>query len=202
MRFWSNLFRNKTSKRNFYNDKYPKKNLLYKRTEPEGTYQIDVRMFLNPKNHRLPKIDGLNDDSKALSGLKWIINNITYKAERAEYWSFGYQTQKRKFGDCEDGAILLYDMLRNAGIPGWKLRLSAGWVNWRNKKVGHAYLTYYVEENDRWVILDWCYYPNLNPVNWREDYKNEVNYEKTWFSFNEDYAWAKGLNTDARKVLK
>ena len=31
-----------------------------------------------------------------------------------EYWSYSYQTFIRGYGDCEDGAILMYDVIKNA----------------------------------------------------------------------------------------
>jgi hypothetical protein len=71
-----------------------------------------------------------------------------------EYWAVSYETLERKKGDCDDGAILLYDILRNSGIPAWKLRVNAGYgVNpGTGKQVGHAYVTYYSIENDLLII--------------------------------------------------
>lgn len=183
----------------YYNNKYPKIDATYRRADKLGELQIDVRQFLNPNNHLLPSIISESDDEKALEGLSWVIDNITYTPDKTqhglnEYWSYAYETMHARKGDCEDGAILLYDMLRHAGIPAWKLRLSAGFVKLGSNKVGHAYLTYFCNETDQWVILDWCYWPNPIPINLRKAYHDEKNYLKIWFSFNELYAWAKGLN--------
>ena len=195
------------SRKDYYNNKYPKSNIFYNRKELDGEYKIDVRLFLNKNNCLLPIIDEGDDDEKALQGLKWVLQNITYTSDTSEYknneyWAYGYQTLKHKKGDCEDGAILLYDILRNAGIPAWKLRLSAGWVMLANKKVGHAYLTYYCEDTEKWVILDWCYWENTVAIKDRKEYKKEINYKETWFSFNEDYSWTKGLNNQAKELLE
>ena len=194
------------SKKDYYENKYPKENITYKREE-DLEYQIDVRLFCNPVNFKLVRVHGEDDDEIALAGLKYVIKNIEYESDKEtygypEYWAFAYETQKRRFGDCEDGAILLYDILRHSGIPSWKLRLSAGYVKYGGSKTGHAYLTYYIEDFDKWVVLDWCYYPNNKPVEERPHYRDDGNYLDVWFSFNEEFAWTKGLNTQARKLLR
>lgn len=185
----------------YYNNKYPKSNITYKRKGLK-TIKIDVRQFLNKNNFKLPTLTG-NEDEIALNGLKWVIKNIKYTSDKKqfkipEYWSLGFETFEYKKGDCEDGAILLYDILRKNGIPTWKLRLSAGWVKYNNEKVGHAYLTYYSENNNKWVLLDWCYYPNIKKIKERKDYKDEKNYLSTWWSFNEQYSW--GDEGDIRNI--
>ena len=114
-----------------------------------------------------------------------------------ENWSFSYQTLERKNGDCEDGAILLYDILRNSGIPAWKLRLNAGIMATGE---GHCWLSYYVESqfwqskrDDKWVILDWCSLPDTETkVEDRIRHKENKHYKLIDFSFNEDYAWSVG----------
>ena len=121
----------------------------------------------------------------------------------SENWSFSYQTLGRGNGDCEDGAILLYDILRNAGIPAWKLRINAGFVrpDPLAPSGGHAWLSYYVESqfwkskrDDKWVILDWCN-GDLDTETKIEDrirYTDDKRYFDIDFSFNEDYAWSLG----------
>lgn len=190
-----------------FNDKYPKADLTYKRIEEDNVYQVDLRDFIFERDSLIPIVEGQTDDEKALNGLKWIIKNIKYNTDASEYktvefWAYPYQTLKHKKGDCEDGAILLYNILLRSGIPYWKLRLSAGWVKQGNGKVGHAYLTYYCEELGYWVLLDWCYWPNELPINQRKDYKDEENYYDVWFSWNQKYCFTKGLNTEAKKLLK
>jgi len=194
------------SKEEYYNNKYPKENISYKRTDKIGSYSIDVRQFLNPNNFFLPKFEG-TDDEKTWQCLKWIIENIKYVPDQNqyrqnEYWAFGYETLNTKRGDCEDGAILLYDIMRYNNIPTWKIRVSAGWVKTENKREGHAYVTYYCESKDKWVVLDWCYWPNFLYIEDRLDYKEEEKYEDVWFSFNENFSWSKGLNDESKQLLK
>lgn len=184
------------------NDKYPKKDITYRRTD-DKLYFIDIRNFINEYDSTLPIVTGNTDDEKAFNGLTLVKSRVKYTSDKTqfglgEYWCYSYQTWKNKKGDCEDGAILLHNILLKSGVPYWKLRLSAGTV----VGGGHAYLTYYCEETDTWVVLDWCYYPNSLPINERKDYKDEELYGVTWFSWNKKYCYTKGLNTKAKELLK
>lgn len=173
------------------NNKYPKSDVTYSRQETDGSYEIDVRNYINEFDHSLPLVEGQDDDQKALNGLKWVIKNIKYVPDKnsygyPEYWAYSYQTLKRKAGDCEDGSILLYNILLKSGVPYWKIRISAGSTSYG----GHAYVTYYYELGDRWVVLDWCYFPNETLIKDRADYKDNKLYEGIWFSFNKKYSYA------------
>jgi predicted transglutaminase-like cysteine proteinase len=199
------LTNSKNPKEDYYNNKYPKLDLTYFRVETDGNYSVDIRNFFNLNDKTIPIVTGKNDDEKALNGLKWVIKNITYTKDTSfdtykvnEYWAYAYQTLKHKKGDCEDGAILLANILIKSGIPYWKVRLNAGEVNGG----GHAYVVYYCEEKDRWVVLDWCYWENTLPINERKDYKEETNYFGVWFSWNTLYCFSTGLNTQAKEFLK
>jgi len=194
----------KNPKEDETNNKYPKTNLTYLRHETDMDYQIDLRDFFMLMDNLIPIVGGKTDDEKALNGLKWVIDNIKYIPDKSdksykfdEYWAFPYQTLKHKQGDCEDGAILLANILVKSGIPYWKVRLSAGNVTGG----GHAYVTYYCEEKNIWVILDWCYWPNILPINQRKDYKDETNYQDVWFSWNTKYCFTKGTKTNVNRYL-
>lgn len=193
----------KKIKEDYYNKKYPENDVPYFRTDNQKTIQIDVRQFVNPNDFNLPIVSGTTDDEKALNCLRWIIQNIKYVPDKqqygmGEYWAFPYQTLNNKKGDCEDGAILLASMMIKNGIPNWKIRVSAGNVLLNNQNAGHAYVTYYYEEGDRWVLLDWCYWPNQKEISDRIDYKFEELYKDIWFSFNDEYAF--GFAADLRKA--
>ena len=130
-----------------------------------------------------------------------------------EYWSYSYQTFLRGYGDCEDGAILMYDILRKSGIPAWKLRVNAGYVNNLDgspqmtpdgRDGGHAWLTYYVESQfwkgkdkreDKWVVLDWCnghkYARDVTtPLGEREQWSADIYDTNIELSFNEKFCWS------------
>jgi hypothetical protein len=199
----------------YYNNKYPKENISYIRTDRLGTLKIDVRQFLNKNNFNFPNLIGITDDEIALQSLLYVKNKIKYVSDKTqyklnEYWSFNYETLERKKGDCEDGAILLYCIMRYNNIPAWKIRINAGDVDdGKGNKGGHCFVVYYCEEQDSWKLLDWCYWSNNNKIKDRKDYKEETNYKSTWFSFNEDYSWAKDIkdipklkNIERRKQKK
>lgn len=198
-------------KEEYYNNKYPKVNLTYKRIETDSEYQVDLRDFISPFDNNIPFISDKDDDDIALQGLLWIIKNIKYINDSSlstyktnEYWAYVYQTLSHKMGDCEDGAILLYNILLKSGIPYWKIRLSAGFVKnlTTKEKIGHCYLTYYCEKTDRWVVLDWCWYPNQLKVENRKDYKDEESYSDVWFSWNQKYCYSQGPTTEAKRLLR
>lgn len=200
------------SKENFWNDKYPKVVIMYKgRMIPNyGMYELDVRSFFtNPVANELQQIvQGFSeeqkacDDQKALTCLEWVMDNIYYVSDKKrfdlpEFWLYPSETLKLLGGDCEDGAILLVNLMRVIGIPYWKIRLTAGLVFFLS---GHAYVNYFCEELDHWVLLDWCYHPNRKPVNKRPDYKDEKLYNRVWFSFNQRYSFAKGVKETGKAV--
>jgi hypothetical protein len=187
---------------NQLNNKYPKTSISYVRHETDGDYNIDVRDYFMINESSLPTITGKDDDEKALNCLIWIIKNIKYLDDKIdygydEYWAFPYQTFQRKKGDCEDMSILLANLIIKSGVPYYKIRISAGDVDdKKGNKGGHCFVTYYCEETNSWKLMDACYYPNLDPVNKRKDYKDETYYKNTWFSFNQLYCFAKGVKTD------
>jgi len=190
-------------KKEYYEKKYPKQFITYSRNERGNNFKIDVRNFIQPYSYDFPKFKGTNDEI-AYNALQWIIKNIKYTSDKTqykmlEYWAFPFETMYHKKGDCEDGAILLASIMIKNGIPNWKIRVSAGMAfdPFHNKLEGHAYCTYYSEENDKWVVLDWCFFPNQLKVKDRKSYKENPYYKDIWFSFNEKEAW--GKNEDLRK---
>lgn len=183
--------------------KYPAiEGITYERKELDGNYLIDVRDFVSAwRDSSIPVVSGQTDDEIALNGLKWVKDNIKYTADSSEYanneyWAFPYQTMKHKKGDCEDGAILLYCILRKSGIDYRKLRVSAGDTSYG----GHCYLTYYDEERDRWVSLDWCLLSNNLAIKDRANYKDETYYGNIWFSFNEIHSFSKGTKAELKNI--
>ena len=179
-----------------FNNKYPKQPIFYKKSVFGKDILVDIRQFINYHNTELPKVMGETDDEKAFYGLMWMIKNIKYITDKDqfgmnEYWDDSWEVVKNLKADCEGGAFLLYDILRSNEVPAWKLRLSAGYVKLNDQKVGHAYLTYYFEEKDKWVTLDWCFKVNSLLIFERKEYKDEEYYLDTWFSWNELYSWAK-----------
>ena len=167
------------------------KNIKYSQLNDSG----EIIPGLWQSNHRIRDII---DDGSAQSKIESAVLS-------SENWSFSYQTLGRMNGDCEDGAILLYDILRNAGVPAWKLRLNAGWVKTQDIQQplgGHVWLSYYVESqfwkskrDDKWVILDWTDNRDTSRETKVEDrprHSELKEYAAIDFSWNEDYTWSFG----------
>ena len=180
----------------YWNNRRPKINQVYKRQETDGTYEIDVRNYFMPFDVNIPIVEGKTNDEKALNALKLVISTIKYTPDKEdygydEYWAYPYQTLKRKKGDCEDGAILIANILIRSNVPYWRIRLNAGSV----KGGGHCYATYCRETDNQWVILDWCYWANLTPIKDRKKHSDEQNYSDKsrnfyiWFSWNQKYCF-------------
>lgn len=184
-------------KEKYYNNKYPSVNLVHTRTDFGRDFKIDLRLFVQPIDCKLPTIKGKTNDVVALNSLLWVIDNIKYVSDNSqygmsEYWSFPYQVIDTGKDDCESGAGLLASIMIKNGIPSWKVRVSAGFVDdKKGNKGGHAWVTYYCEEKNKWVILDWCYWVNKEPIKNRKVYKDEIFYKSIWYSFNNLYSWTK-----------
>lgn len=201
--------------KDYYNNKYPTKPVFYSGRVllgPKTRFKVDVRNFFTLNDESLKNIvTGLNlssqtDNQKALTCFKWISTNFPYKSDSTnygagEFWCMPYESLAKKSGDCEDGAILLANLLIIAGVPSWKVRINCGYVFEPIKKIqsGHAYLTFFDDIKEKWVILDWCYYPNLKKIVDREEYKKESMYQGVWFSFNNENSWATD-DGDVRKM--
>ena len=174
----------------YWNNKHPKQNITYKRSETDGLYQIDVRNYFTAFDSSIPMVDGDSNDTKALNALKFIRSNIRYVSDKSsyaldEYWAYSYQTLKRRLGDCEDGAILMANITLKSGIPYWRIRLNAGDV----KGGGHAYVTYCRETDNQFVVLDWCYWYKHLDIKDRKLHSEERDYYGIWFSWNQKYSF-------------
>jgi len=198
------------SKEDFWNNKYPKATIVYKGRwlRNYGVMDIDVRnFFVNPDSSELQRIikdwKNLSDDEKALKCQEWVIKNISYVSDKSqfgleEFWEFPYETLHTKKGDCDDGSILMANLMLASGIPYWKIRLTAGMV----PDGGHAYVTYFCEEKDYWVACDWCYLPDTKPIELRPDYKESNIYREVWFSWNQKYSFYGGVKAGEVKFKK
>lgn len=144
--------------------------------------------YCTEDNNKTPLITGDSYDDIANKGLMYIIQNFKYVSDGVkDSWKLANKSMQDKSGDCEDGSILLYSVLRKAGIPSHRLRLNAGLVYYNGSKTGHAYITYYSDKKG-WVILDWCYYPNES-LYLRKSWKTAKKYFSVWFSWNEEFVW-------------
>ena len=153
---------------------------------------MDVRDFYMPGDFAVPTVNGATNDEKAMNALKYVINATTYEGDSAQFkrdeeWLFPFETLKLGHGDCEDGAILLANIMLKSGVPYWRIRLNAGSVNGG----GHCWVTYLKESDNSFYIYDWCYWPDESKkgLTW----KNAQNYFDIWFSWNQKYTFAQDM---------
>jgi len=174
----------------YWNNKRPKSNIKYPGRPIRNSL---TRILINPRvfftnDNSIPSISGKTNDEKARNSLLWVINNVRYTSDSSQFkvpevWLFPFETLKLKKGDCEDGAILMANLMVKAGIPYWRIRLNAGDV----KDFGHVWVTYLRETDNKWVILDWCYYPTAKVRSLNKLYSNAEDYFKIWFSWNSKF---------------
>lgn len=180
----------------YWLDRHPKINISYARVESDdNNYKIDVRSFFIP-NYSYPNIKGKTQDEIAFKCLAWIMKKITYVTDKSnygydEFWAMPYQTLKRKKGDCEDGAILLANIMLHNGVDSWRVRINAGDVDNPSGtgKVGHAYVTYFRETDGQSVILDWCYWKSFNPIKDRPLFCDSTKYQGIWWSTDREQTY-------------
>ena len=176
----------------YWNDKRPKANVTFparpcpmdKSTEKwyVKNIPVDPRIYFT-HDTTLPTFTGTNDQ-KASACLNYVYNNVKYTSDESEFWQFAFETLRRKKGDCEDGAILMANMMRMSGIPYWRIRLNAGDV----KGGGHAYVTYLREKDNQWYVMDWCYWYSASK-NFGRTFHDAENYFSIWFSWNTKYLY-------------
>lgn len=162
-------------------------------------------------NAVLEKIPTIPDyDLQMNEVFKYVVKELAYVGDSknwdmSEYWAFGEQTLFRGSGDCEDGAILMYELARKKGIPANRLFIWAGVT----ESGAHCALLYRPKNYPLgFAIMDWCLYRSMDDISRRDLYllegKNisrfqrqgimynlvDSAYLKTWFLFNEDHSYS------------
>lgn len=212
----------KNPKEIYYHNKYPLLEYGYHIARPLPTkdatsMRMDVRDFLFFENNVFIKriVEGHykfgnlgyqkfnegTDDEKALKCCIWVQDHFKYVSDIkqtgvSEYWFYPNESLETKKGDCEDGAILMKNLMLACGIPDWQARVTFADVSYMGGTAGHMFVTYYSIEQDKWVILDWCYYPNKLSIADRKHYKDEGPYKKVHLSFTKEFVWGKDEGGD------
>ncbi|MEY4342718.1 MAG: hypothetical protein RL736_514 [Pseudomonadota bacterium] len=204
---------NDTELKNYWDNKYPKNPVIYRgRSIPQKVngqiiltnLEIDVKTMLTTNDSIVKKIirdkaiTGTNNDEKMLNIQKWVVTNIKYIGDNlssgvVEYWQFPFETLRLGTGDCEDGALLIAALAVNSGVPAFRLRVVAGFVQPAPTapQGGHGYVAYLRESDNQWVAIDWCYLQDSNtPVASKPILKNNTVYKNMWFTFNNEYSWS------------
>ncbi len=185
-------------KEEFWNDKWPKAKITYK---AQGNIIRDVRNLVCDKsfvlNKTVLKWKVLTAEEIAYECERYVINNVTYKGDfdvhkKAEFWQHPENTFGMGTGDCEDGALLIASLMLIAGVPSYRLKICAGFVqnpSNSNEVIGHAYCIF-LRDDETWCVLDWCYYADNRKVVDRNEHKDLPKYKEIWFTFNSRYTWA------------
>lgn len=119
--------------------------------------------------------EGDKDDT-VLVLTTYVATHITYTVDPdgGDTWKDPQKTLVDGYGDCEDGAFLLFSLIVNSGIPPSQVRVYMGTLNGE----GHAWVAYLRQSDSKWVILDWTvgiYWIYINSLNqlpkaYEEDY--------------------------------
>jgi predicted transglutaminase-like cysteine proteinase len=196
--------------------KYPKQEKWYSARQlpyADGKSQeifIDVRDFLATFiDDQLPVLGGKTNDEKVLRCLQWVLNGIIYASDKnnvgfEEFWQFAFETIQRKKGDCDDFAILVAALALKAGVPYFRLRVCAGWVqdpNNENGRVGHLYLTYARESDDKFVIMDGTYFVDSSTLpKDRILHREDKRYKEVWYSFDLKNVYSYSKQSEAQRL--
>lgn len=175
------------------------------------TVAVDVRNFITANDSMLDEVvkkyrlnrGSMNERAHAVQ--KFVVKFLTYKYDSEsqdcpEFWQFPFETLHSKIGDCEDGAILIASLCRAAGIPEWRIKVAAGYVQSAPTapQGGHGYAVYLADRPDtsrglEWVVLDWCYYEDSKYTCEQKALAKNGGYKKcykeTWFTFNDEASW-------------
>lgn len=161
--------------KNYWDNKWKQSPVVYNGRALRGKSDriaVDVKSFIIDNDEMLQQIISRynlkkgNYDDTALAVQQWVVKFLTYKYDEEsvnvpEFWQFPFETLQSEIGDCEDGAILITALLINAGIPAWRTKVAAGYVQSSPTapQGGHAYNLYLADDGE-FRILDWCIVDN------------------------------------------
>ena len=185
----------------YYTEKWKHSPITYK-----AQYGLlrDVRTFL-PKDScilmekvKRNNLDLGTDDEKVLKILKYVHKVIKYTGDNSthnvnEFWQHPEETIQSGKGDCEDMSLLIKALCNLAGVPDYKVKVCAGWVEYGSGTCGHCYCIY-LRDNDTWCVLDGCYYYTTTAISKRIEHKEDTKYNpkpgSIWWTFTQKYSYA------------
>ncbi len=105
------------------------------------------------------------DDDRAMSVTYFVSNLMAYVQDSAsgigDRWTCALATWLRKYGDCEDGAILIHALLLAAGVNPGRLRTAFGLAMTTDLVAsGHAWVMYRRLTDEEWIPLEWTFQPS------------------------------------------
>lgn len=202
--------------KDFWNNKHPSNSVIYAGRSIPIICQTSNRHKLKQHlNHDVKTLIFSNDDilkkiikDNNLKGKtwnetifkiqQWVVKNIKYIGDNLnqgplEYWQFPFETLALNLGDCEDGAVLITSLALNAEIPSYRIRVVVGSVQPAPTapEGSHAYVCYLRQQDNQWVVVDWCYAENSSSlIENRPVLKTIPYYKQVRFSFNNEYCWS------------
>lgn len=131
-----------------------------------------------------------SDDVKMEKIQSWVVDNIEYVSDIDQYgyeeiWVPPVMLLSTMKGDCEDGAFLIMSLALNAGVDPDRLRFYGGEVLAGEGAAigGHGWVAYMRESDDKWVPVDFSYYPDARPMSYRTPMSEDDRYVKQYFIF-------------------
>jgi len=134
------------------------------------------------------------DDVKMVKIQRWVVYNIEYKSDKEQYgyeelWVPPVMVLQTGQGDCEDGAFLIMSLGLNAGVDPSRLRMYGGFVDAGQgaESGSHGWVAYRRESDNEWVAVDFSYYPDLSPMDYRTPLKDDEKYVDDYFYITNQY---------------
>lgn len=135
-----------------------------------------------------------SDDVKMEKIQRWVVYNIEYKSDKEQYgydelWVPPVMVLRTRQGDCEDGAFLIMSLGLNAGVDPSRLRMYGGFVDAGQgaESGSHGWVAYRRESDNEWVAVDYSYYPDLRPMDYRTPLKDDKKYVDDYFYITNQY---------------
>lgn len=104
------------------------------------------------------------DDERAMAVAQYVSNLLSYIQDGSgigDRWACALATWLRRYGDCEDGAILIHALLLAAGVNPGRIRTAFGTVlTSALTENGHAWVLYRRQSDEEWIPLDWTIQPS------------------------------------------
>ena len=183
----------------YWNDKWSHNSIRYK---AQGILYRDMRSLINYPSYIASEVvlfDGLNKDTEdeiLFAILKWCDTKIKYTSDTNKYgviehWQDSDIALQEREGDCEDKALAFKVLTLVCGIPDYRVKVVAGWVQDpkdRDKVVGHAYPIVLIG-ND-WYTFDPTYYPDYTPLKDRIKHINNKQYKEIWWAFTKSLCFS------------
>lgn len=180
---------------------------IFYRLDWRNGQAVDLQKWLkdqveNPNVHLLNaamEFRSLDPDKAIVYIARMVAQRTVYQSDlkrfgTTELWQEASETWTNKFGDCEDGAILILILAALSGIPQYRIRLCCGYVispQNPSQKVGHAYITYRAGDGEEY-IMDWCFFADLRGLYRRTmPARLDYRYYKPWWSVN----WVRSYGT-------